>query len=93
LGGMSAKNCTLIGMALIATATIVIWNRPIALIPLIIGIMFIARPIYLDTKYGEDRPTKREIDAMPLDEYREKIRNPKFRKWVDNLKITIPPTV
>ena len=78
-------------MAMIAIAAVVIWNRPLALIPLIIGIGFIGWPVYLDIRYGEYRPTKREIDALPADEYQEKIRSPKFRKWVDNLKITASP--
>jgi hypothetical protein len=40
-------------------------------------------------KYGNDRPTKKEIFDMPLEEYREKISHPKFRAWVEEgLRIT-----
>ena len=78
-------------MTLLGIAAITIWGRWLALIPLIAGVGFIGWPIYLDIKYGQERPTKREIGAMPLEEYRRKIKNPKFRKWVDDLKITIPP--
>jgi hypothetical protein len=69
---------------------IIIWRWWIAMIPLTIGIGFIGWPIYLDIKYGEERPTKREIGAMPSEEYKRKIKNPKFRKWINDLKITIP---
>jgi hypothetical protein len=87
---MSRTNCTLIGMVLIMIAGIVIWGRWIALVPLTAGVGFIFWPFYMDFKYGEQRPSKREIRDMPLEEYRRNIKNPKFRKWVDDLKITVP---
>jgi hypothetical protein len=87
---MSPKNYQLVGTTVLIIAGIVaIWARSVALALVIIGVGFIAWPLYLDTRYGEERPTKKEIGAMPPEEYRRKIKNPKFRKWVDDLKIKI----
>jgi len=70
-------------------AALVYWFPPIAGILILIAMGLTWWPLYLDRKYGTDRPTKAEIGAMPKEEYRRKIRNPKFRQWVEDLRIKI----
>ena len=87
---MSRSDSIAIGAAVIAIAAVIEAScRVLAVGFLLLGIAFIIRPYFLDWKYGEYRPSKREIGAMSLEEYRKRIRNPKFRKYIDDQKIKI----
>jgi len=46
---------------------------------------------FRDWKYGEFRPTRKEIDKMLSDEYKKHFRDPKFRKWVDHFPAVKDP--
>jgi hypothetical protein len=76
---------------IVVAGIVVFWYPPIAAIFLIGGLCFIWRGVHLDGKYGKDRPTVRDIDKMSKDEFQQKLRDPKFRLWVDKgLKFNIP---
>lgn len=40
---------------------------------------------FYDWRYGKFRPTRKEINQMTSEKYREYWHDPKFRKWVDHL--------
>ena len=40
--------------------------------------------LWRDRRYGKFRPSLKEIDRMSSEEYRKKLADPKFRKWVNH---------
>jgi len=77
---------------MIAVAGVVaVWYPPVASALLIMGLSLILRGAYLDRKYGKDRPTKKAINAMSAAEYKQRLRDPQFRLWVnEGLKFNFP---
>lgn len=59
------------------------WYTPIAAVFVLGGLGLLLWNARLDRIYGTDRPTKKEIGKMPREEYRRKILDLRFRKWVE----------
>lgn len=72
---------------MIAIAPVVVaFYPPIAGVFLIIGLSLLWRGAYLDRKYGKNRPSRTEIDIMPVADYKKRILNDsEFRRWVNHL--------
>jgi hypothetical protein len=62
---------------------LVFYYPPIAGVFLIGGGLLLLWSARLDRVYGKDRPTKKEIDAMSAEEYKSRLRDSRFRLWVD----------
>jgi hypothetical protein len=43
----------------------------------------IAWPYVIDWQYGKDRPTREQINRMSAAEYKQRIRDPKFKRYDD----------
>jgi hypothetical protein len=50
-----------------------------------IGAMIAIKPLWMDWRYGKDRPSRKEIDVMVAAEYKKRCQDPKFRRWSDHL--------
>ena len=76
-----------LGFTVIAAslAVLVAQGQKIAWGLLPIGLALVLWPHALNWYYGEDRPTRKQIRDMSADEYRQKLRNTKFEKWVKHL--------
>ncbi len=77
---------------MVAIATVVVfWYPPVAAIFLLMGLSVLLWNARLDRLYGKDRPTKKDIDKMSAAEYKSRLRDPKFRLWMDKgLKFNFP---
>lgn len=72
------------GAGLITSALAFILSKTLAWFVLVIGFGFVVDSYIRDFVWGLDRPTKKEIAAMPAEEYRKRVlRNPKTRRWVE----------
>jgi hypothetical protein len=89
---MSRDECFWYGGLMVAIAAVVIfWYPPIAAIFLLMGLGLLLWNARLDRKYGKDRPTKKEIGKMSADEFKQRLRDPKFKLWIDKgLKFNFP---
>lgn len=65
--------------------TVLTGSQKLAWVLLAIGVVLIGMPYLLDWRYGKYRPSRQEVAAMPPDEYRKKIRNPKFEKYINHI--------
>lgn len=66
-------------------AVVVAFYPPIAGVFLILGLLLLWRNAYLDRKYGKDRPSRETIDRMPVSEFKERSRDPRFTRYIDYL--------
>jgi len=87
---MSRNESIGLGTAMIAAAgTLLVLLHGIGMVVgwslFVLGCAFVANPFRQDWRYGEFRPTRKEINKMLSDDYKEPLRDPKFRKWVDHL--------
>jgi hypothetical protein len=51
----------------------------------VIGTILIVKPYFLDWRYGEYRPSRREVGAMSKEEYKKRLRDPKFERYINRL--------
>jgi len=81
---VSRKDYYRYGVLLVAVAGVVVfWYPPVAISILIVGLCVVGRGAYLDHKYGENRPTKREVGRMSAKEYLERLRDSRFQLWIE----------
>lgn len=69
----------------VLASVVVVFYPPVAAIFLIMGLLLLWRGAYLDRKYGKDRPSRKEIDIMPVSEFKERSRDPRFTKWINHV--------
>ncbi len=68
-----------------------VFYKPVVAIFTLLGLTILLRAVYLDRRYGTNRPTKREVEAMSAAEFKKRLREPEFRRWVDQgLKFNLP---
>ena len=84
---MSRSESFALGMAMIAVALTVLTgnSKPAGWFLLILGCAVIAFPYWQDWHYGNYRPNRHQVNAMSADEYKQRLRDPRFRRWVDHL--------
>ena len=73
-----------IGVAIMAVG-LTLLRTAVGWAALFAGVAVLADIYVRDYLFGTYRPTKQEIDRMPAPEYREKIRDKKFRRYVNRL--------
>ena len=60
-------------------------SKPAGWFLLVVGCAVIAFPYWQDWRYGNYRPNCHQVNAMSADEYKQRLRDPRFRRWVDHL--------
>lgn len=60
---------------------------------LVVGVTLIVRPYWQDWRYGKYRPTRQEYYLMPAAECKRRMRDPKFKRYIDHLFRHDPPEV
>jgi hypothetical protein len=83
---MSRSESFAIGAAMITVAlTVLTGSQKLAWLLLVAGSLLVASPYFHDWRYGEDRPSRRQIDAMSSEDYKKRCLDPKFRRWVNRV--------
>jgi hypothetical protein len=83
---MSRSESFALGAVMITVAlTVLTGSQKAAWFLLAVGAVLICSPYFLDWRYGKYRPSREEVGAMSADEYKKKLRNPKFERYINRL--------
>jgi hypothetical protein len=78
-----------VGVALVGTALSIILQRDlIAYFVLFLGIAIICNAWVQDIIFGKDRPTWEQIQKLPAEEYKKRLPNRRFERWVSYVSPT-----
>lgn len=82
---MSRTESFTVGVAMITVAlAVLIGSQKIAgWFLLVAGVVVIASPYWQDWRYGEYRPNIHEINDLSSEQYKRRLLDPKFKKWVE----------
>ena len=69
-----------------ASALVLVLKREFwAWVVFFVGLGFVVNPYVQDYWYGKERPSREELNRMPADKYKQRLSDPKFKRWADRM--------